>query len=134
MRTSSISQRYHGEASDIRFVRSVKQALHTTSHSGGLENVEDDEGVQSYEQDVSMHQEASDLEEGFPPSQDASSTYLNIYLSTIHIAYPFIERSELIRHHAEFWKSDSVADVAGPWLSILSEVLASHLGLMLMRQ
>ena len=119
--SSLTPERYHGEASDIRFVKTMKLALHTTDYHGSPEPTRADETIDSYEQDNSFRPEPVDLEGRFLPNQQIARTYLDIYLSTIHIAYPFVESSQLSQLHVEFWKSDSLGVVPAPWLSILCE-------------
>ena len=120
---SSTSHRYLGEASDIRFFRAMKLAL-----SGNIEDGQQPAGVldgqvDSYEQEEIQPQCPAGPNYSFLPTRANADRFVDIYFSTIHIAYPFISQSDFRRTYESFWKSDSLEDFRGSWLSLLCKAL-----------
>ncbi|TPX15962.1 uncharacterized protein E0L32_000296 [Thyridium curvatum] len=103
-RGSSNSQRYLGEVSDVRFFNLVKTVLQKNLP----ERVDD--GIDSYEQDdpVSDGPTPNDME---LPSPELADLYLEIYFSTIHIAYPFIPRRAFTESWVKFRDSGASEDI-----------------------
>lgn len=120
-------QRYLGEASDIRFFRTVKATF-------GQQDPEVPEAqVDSYEQD-GIRPGVSEQDGGCLPDRTAADNLVNIYFATIHIAYPFISEPEFRTTYEKFWQSESLEGFRPPWLSTLceshkisSESLTSHI-------
>lgn len=55
------------------------------------------------------------------PAKEIALEYLDIYFSTIHIAYPFLSKS-MVLHYAHRVLSGDLKDVEiRPWLALLSE-------------
>ena len=105
---SPTSSYYHGEASDIRFFTSIKEALHTSDPNHDIQDLINDESITSYEQNHVTQQRLTRVGDRLLPGKSAAESYIDIYLSTIHLAYPFIEHRALLHHHAQFWVSDSL--------------------------
>jgi hypothetical protein len=119
-RSSIPVQRYLGEASDIRFFHAMES---TFGQQAGLDQQVDgaSEGrVDSYEQEE-IRPEVSDHNEGCLPHRATADNLVNIYFSTIHIAYPFISEPDFRTTYEKFWQSESLEGFRGPWLSVLCE-------------
>lgn len=135
-------QRYLGDASDITFWHAMRKELAQSLPDGPVAAA----GVDSYEQDDAMpitpgasvpdsHSRAtavtfSSAAEGFPvpvallPSRLTADKLLDIYFSTIHVAYPFVCEPLFRRKYEEFWKGDSIQGIdtdesGGLWVSLL---------------
>ncbi|KIX08046.1 uncharacterized protein Z518_02701 [Rhinocladiella mackenziei CBS 650.93] len=121
---SSPSQRYLGEASDIRFFRAIEQAFCQPSEleKGGETNSE--VRIDSYEQDGVPLQECLDENEAFLPRKTTANAFVEVYFSTIHIAYPFIWQPAFQKTYESFWRSGSLENFRGPWLSLLLTIFA----------
>lgn len=120
-RRSIRPQRYLGEASDIQFFHTMESTF-GQSPALGQANEGDLEGqVDSYEQDSSRHNEfsvPSQCHACLPPRALADD-FVNVYFSTIHLAYPFVSEPEFREKYENFWLADSLDGFAGPWLSTL---------------
>ena len=80
---------------------------------------EDIEKLDSYEKEEASPQHLSKL---FPlelPSRDLADRYIEIYFSTIHVAYPFICQQTFRQDYAAFWQSRSLTDVSQTWFATL---------------
>jgi len=117
--SSVASQRYLGEASDIRFYKAMKQALYESSGAGDLPHIDAICPVDSYEQEGEVRQASIDDCQAFLPTRATADNYLEIYFSTIHIAYPFVWRPGFMERYDEFWTSESLDRLSSPWLSLL---------------
>lgn len=88
---------YHGEASDVHFYNVVKRILHdrlSADHVG--------EAVVHYEQDeLDSSKSLAELSLELP-DREVVEDALDIYFSTIHIAYPFLMRSSLTHVYEHF--------------------------------
>ncbi|CZR69699.1 related to transcriptional activator acu-15 [Phialocephala subalpina] len=113
-------QRYLGEASDVRFFHAVKQVLQDNT----LEppEVVSEHEIQSYDQGIEPP-DVSGRHIGLPPKESADS-YINIYFSTIHIAYPFICKPEFMVRYEKYWKGDLEDGLNASWLSILYTIFS----------
>lgn len=92
--TSLLSQRYHGEVSDVRFFNMIKGLLDTKSPAISEQEYD------SYEQEGEAI--AGNKIAGQPvslPSLDGSFKYIEVYFSTIHLAYPFLAESVFIERY-----------------------------------
>lgn len=84
------SQRYLGEVSDVRFFNFITQRVLQDG-----DNPTD--GLYSYEQeDMAIPIPIKDVTIDIPSLQLAD-TYIEIYFSTIHIAYPFVSKCAMTR-------------------------------------
>ena len=116
--TSSSFQRYLGEASDIRFFHTMKSALSERTENGHQPDILDREG-DSYEQEELRTQCLAQKDHGFLPTRANADRFVDIYFSTIHIAYPFISQTDFRRTYDSFWSSESLEGFRGSWLSLL---------------
>lgn len=113
-------QRYLGEASDVYFFNSVKDLLR---HGPRVQP----EKLDSYERDEST---LKDLSERFPPhlpSRDEADRCIEIYFSTIHVAYPFICQQEFRREYVKFWEYTSAKDVCTTWFATFCKTALASL-------
>ena len=55
------------------------------------------------------------------PTREVARNYLDIYFSTIHIAYPFLCKPTVLRHMQKIWSGDFYEANDRPWLALLSE-------------
>lgn len=113
------SHRYLGEASDITFFHAMKQQLTLRSNVDAHEESSSTEHMDSYEQDGQLRLAGWDEDSVSLPPRATADKFLDIYFSTIHIAYPFIWEPLFREKYRGFWKSDSLEGFRGPWLSIL---------------
>ncbi|KIW45813.1 uncharacterized protein PV06_01524 [Exophiala oligosperma] len=115
-------RRYLGEASDIRFFHAVESAFCQQSESGQQED-DPEARVESYEQDGPRQQFLEQSQGPLPPRASADN-FVDIYFSTIHIAYPFVSEPDFRQTYESFWRSDSLEGFRGPWLSLLVTIFA----------
>ena len=111
-RSVANSQRYLGEPSDVRFFNLVKRVLQEASPS------ERDEGMDSYEQDDAEDASACDASVDLP-SPEVAERYLDIYFTTIHVAYPFIPRSSFMKTYRNVCENGITEDIDFSWLALL---------------
>ncbi|MAD84864.1 MAG: hypothetical protein CL912_18045 [Deltaproteobacteria bacterium] len=109
--------RYLGEASDVRFFHTIKKILRDDIQSGGPAESE----TQSYDQEI-LHLE---LHEGRQhlPAKDMADAYIEIYFSTIHIAYPFLNKPSFMARYERFWTGDKEVNEGPSWLPLLCKLL-----------
>lgn len=105
-------ERYLGEPSDVRFFNFVKRVLQEGSPS------ERDEGMDSYEQDDVDDAAACDASVDLP-SPEVAEGYLDIYFTTIHVAYPFIPRSSFTKMYRDVRDNGVSDDIDFSWLALL---------------
>lgn len=100
--------RYLGEASDVRFYNTVKQDLNRrlVIDSSSLEYGEIE--ISTYEQNGKQQQSSSTHENGeMWPDHTTADHYLEIYFTTIYIAYPYLDRSLVEKRHDDWWQTRS---------------------------
>lgn len=119
-RSSIPVQRYLGEASDIRFFHAMESTFGRQAGSGQQVDGGSEAQVDSYEQD-GIRPGVSDHNDGCLPHRPSADNLVNIYFSTIHLAYPFISEPEFRTTYEKFWQSESLEGFRGPWLSVLCE-------------
>ncbi|KAL3466418.1 fungal-specific transcription factor domain-containing protein [Aspergillus heterothallicus] len=113
------SPTYVGKASDIHFVHHIRK--YVTGH-GALDV--DDLFTQSYTHYHSLGAFVALTQPPLVPSQAEAEEFLNIYLSTIHIAYPFICKSVLLKQFRHFQASDYHPTEFQPWLALFNFIFA----------
>lgn len=88
------NERYLGEVSDVQFFNLVKRVLQVQGGSYPEQNVD------SYEQDDSTETRVNATPGTTMelPSPGSAKELMNVYFSTIHIAYPFIPETMFARH------------------------------------
>lgn len=111
-RSVANSQRYLGEPSDVRFFNLVKRVLQEESPS------ERDEGMDSYEQDDADDAAACEASVDLP-SPEVAERYLEIYFTTIHVAYPFIPRSSFMKTYRNVRERGVTENIDFSWLALL---------------
>ncbi|KIV81257.1 hypothetical protein PV11_03456 [Exophiala sideris] len=116
-------RRYLGEASDIRFFHAMESAFCQQTELGQQED-DLEARVESYEQE-GPRQQLLEQDQGSLPPRAKADSFVDIYFSTIHIAYPFISEPDFRRTYESFWQSDSLEGFRGPWLSLLSRSIRS---------
>ncbi|KAK5020729.1 hypothetical protein LTS07_011465 [Exophiala sideris] len=121
-RHPSTFRRYLGEASDIRFFHAMESAFCQQTELGQQEG-DLEARVESYEQEGPRQQLLEQNQGPLPPRANADS-FVDIYFSTIHIAYPFVSEPDFRRTYESFWQSDSLEGFRGPWLSLLLTIFA----------
>lgn len=111
------SPTYYGKASDMRFLNTIRDFMREQedpSRSGDNDAEHDDQSYLS----------------GLPPiigkplelpTREIARNYLDIYFSTIHIAYPFLCKPTVLRHMQKIWSGDFNEANDRPWLALLSE-------------
>lgn len=115
-RTPTHSQRYLGEVSDVRFFNLVRRVVLEDDRSD-----EADEFMHSYEQDDPLPPNTVREVSLELPSPEIAEKYMDIYFSTIHIAYPFIPKSTFIRMHKKVREFGVCEDVEISWVALLCE-------------
>lgn len=118
---ASSAQRYLGEASEIRFLNIMKQALGGASGSRSSLAPTTSESWDSYEQEEISRNTSHEQRPLLLPSRTKADEYLQIYFSTIHIAYPFVSQQIFMERYEEFWQTDTPHAYHGPWRSLLCE-------------
>jgi hypothetical protein len=114
---SGNNPRYLGEASDVRFFHTIKKILRDDVQSGGpIENE-----TQSYDQEI-LHLETHDGRQNLP-TKDMADAYIEIYFSTIHIAYPFLSKPSFMARYERFWRGDKEVNEGPSWLPLLCKSL-----------
>lgn len=85
------NQRYLGEVSDVHFFNLIKQLLQTREVSAV---VDPSFGFDNYEQEGEMPPGTMSFGAlAEPPGLDEASGFVQVYFSTVHLAYPFLLRS-----------------------------------------
>ena len=120
------SQRYLGEASDIRFYNAVKQSLfpqpgNETDQPNNLTSRDC-----SYEQDKSSTRPRKCNLSMIIPSRATAEKYIHVYFTTIHIAYPFVPRVAFDEAHNEWWQSEPYQKLSDTWTSLLCKFVESE--------
>lgn len=109
-------QRYLGEASDVRFFNLVARVLQKPN----LLAAQADERMDSYEQDDSMCTTLAPAASRVDmPSLETADMYIDIYFSTIHIAYPVISERAFLKPYRALRESGSIDGVSNSWLAAL---------------
>jgi hypothetical protein len=111
------SRRYLGEVSDVRFFNLVRRVVLANGAPDGRGN----EGMDSYEQDDPIPQRLLSEVCLELPSPEVAEEYIEIYFTTIHIAYPFIPKSTFIRVYRKLRASSVYEDMDTSWVALLCE-------------
>jgi len=109
------SPTYVGKASDIHFVHHIRKYV---AGNGALDV--DDLPTQSYTHYHSLGAFVALTQPPLVPSQAEAEQFLDVYLSTIHIAYPFICKSVLLKEFRRFQAGDHHRPEFQPWLALFS--------------
>ena len=112
---------YVGKASDISFVRNISQYMRNPEAPDG-----DNRLVQNYSQ---THVPDCLIALKFPlqvPSRDEAEQFIDVYLSTIHIAYPFICKPIMLEAFQRFQAGDDDKGEFREWLALFSKAGAPY--------
>lgn len=109
------SPTYVGKASDIHFVHYIRKYV---AGNGALDG--DDLPTQSYTHYHSLGTFVALTQSPLIPSEAAAEQFLDVYMSTIHIAYPFICKSVLLDQFRRFQAGDHDRPDFQPWLALFS--------------
>ena len=110
------SPTYVGKASDIHFIHSIRQCVH-----GRRDVAEEDTPTQNYSQTHVLENSTTLKHPLLFPSPAEADQFLDVYLSTIHIAYPFMPNSVLLDAFQRFQKGEVHEPEFRPWLAIFSK-------------
>jgi hypothetical protein len=108
------SPTYVGKASDIHFIQSIRQCVHGPG-------AEEEVSAQNYSQTYVSESLSVLTHPLLFPSQTEADQYLDVYLSTIHIAYPFISKPILMDAFKRFQNGEVHEPEFRPWLAIFSK-------------
>ncbi|KAJ9283821.1 transcriptional regulator family: Fungal Specific TF [Paecilomyces variotii] len=114
------SPSYVGRASDIHFFNTVRDCMR--EHESATTGEERDN--QSYEQ-VDMSDDTAAF--GRPlqlPSQEEADRYIDIYFSTIHVAYPFLYKAAVLRQYHRLWNGELDGKRDRSWLALINFIFA----------
>ena len=115
-RRSAAIQRYLGEASELRFYHSVKRVLRDDQISEAAPG----NNIDGYDQeDNYMAGPEGGKIAPNPPPRQLADTYIDIYFSTIHIAYPFVCRPVFMANYEKFWRGDIESGKDLSWIPLL---------------
>ncbi|KAJ5659474.1 hypothetical protein N7507_005925 [Penicillium longicatenatum] len=111
------SPTYVGKASDIHFIHSIRQCVQGPTEPAG-------EAAQNYSQTHSPESLTLFKHPVLFPSPSEAEQFLDVYLSTIHVAYPFISKSVLLEAFQRFQAGDINKPEFRPWLALFSFIFA----------
>lgn len=114
--TAMPSCTYVGKASDIHFINSVHQSVRDPETP-----VSDVTFASNYIEPHALENSAFLKQPILFPSQKDTDQFLRVYLSTIHIAYPFISQSSLLEALLRFHSREIYQPEFRPWLAIFSK-------------
>ncbi|KAL4781663.1 fungal-specific transcription factor domain-containing protein [Aspergillus varians] len=116
---SESSPTYVGKASDIHFVHSVRK--YVTGH-GAFDG--DDLPTESYAHHHRLGAFMALTQPPLVPSEAEADQFVEIYLSTIHVAYPFICKAVLLKEFRRFQGGDHSRPGFQPWLALFNCIFA----------
>ncbi|OQD82469.1 hypothetical protein PENANT_c021G06494 [Penicillium antarcticum] len=115
------SPTYVGKASDIHFIHSIRQCVQGREQFAG-----EDALAQNYSETHVSESLAALKHPLLFPSPAEADQFLEVYLSTIHIAYPFISKSGLLEAFRRFQAKDVHKPEFRPWLAMFRRPMAIH--------
>jgi hypothetical protein len=119
IRDSSGSSTYVGKASNTHFFKTIQNCI---QEQGTADIFSDDQENQYYDQtDLPSRPTSFGLPLLLPPREEGSR-YLEIYFSTIHVAYPFLSQSAVLDHFKRICEGDFDLPRDRPFLALLSKV------------
>lgn len=107
---------YLGKASDLHFIHSIRQCVQGPT---------DAETAQNYSQTHTPESLTLFKYDMLFPSPAEAEQFLDVFLSTIHVAYPFICKSVLLDAFKKFQAGDINKPEFRPWLALLSMPMLS---------
>ncbi|GLA56205.1 hypothetical protein AnigIFM63604_005665, partial [Aspergillus niger] len=115
------SPTYVGKASDIHFIHYIRKYVTGDGAWDGRGDGHDDGlPTQSYTHHHSLRAFVTLTQPLLVPSEAEAEQFLDVYLSTIHIAYPFICKSVLLEQFRHFQAGDRGRPDFWPWLGLFS--------------
>ncbi|KAE8168167.1 fungal-specific transcription factor domain-containing protein [Aspergillus tamarii] len=108
---------YVGKVSEIHFIRAVHRCIQDPE----LSELTGEPGYGS--PGLSDHLVSLNRPLLLPPKEKAYQ-FLNVYLSTIHIAYPFLSRRQLLEELESLWDKDCDNVEYQPWRALFSFIFA----------
>ncbi|KAG8530307.1 uncharacterized protein KY384_004809 [Bacidia gigantensis] len=116
---------YLGKASEIHFVDTVMDSLYQQKkrHPKSRDTSESNDRRVDLLNTISMFESPLRL-----PSKECGLDYLDVYFSTIHVAYPFLNKPLVIHHAHRVLSGDLKQGDLCPWLALLNRLLALQLG------
>lgn len=116
------NHRYLGEASDVRFFNSMKTILGEEATQEEL-NQKD---LESYEQGVSDSPFRKCLGYWGVPPRELADEYVEVFFSTVHIAYPFISRPYFKLKYNRLWYSNETDSIGASSLGLMCKLPLLH--------
>lgn len=115
--TPAMSPTYLGKASDIRFFNTIREFMREEEETSSV----DKHPTETYDQSHTSWMSSAFARPLKLPTRTSALMYLDIYFSTIHIAYPFLCKPMIFHHWTRILKGnfDKVADHS--WLALLSK-------------
>jgi hypothetical protein len=117
---TNMAPRYLGEVSDVRFFNLVQSVLQEKSLAAAAA----DGDLDSYEQDDPVRADTATCDVSVDlPSIETADEFLDIYFSTVHVAYPFIQKPVFMATYRQIRDSGSTKDVDTSWIALLCRYL-----------
>ncbi len=111
-------QRFLGQASDVRFFHAIKEILQDED----LTETTQDGGLQSYDLEApALKRSDNGSTMADLPTRELADSYVDKYFFTIHIAYPFVNKSDFMTRYRTFWDTVPAVKEDTSWLSLLCE-------------
>ena len=102
---------YVGKASDIHFIHTARRCMQGNGSSD----------IQSYSRMRNSDSLAGWKHTLLLPSREEAVQFLEIYLSTIHLAYPFLHRQTTLDEFEHLWTDRHNKAEYRPWLALFSK-------------
>lgn len=107
---------YVGKASDIHFIHRIRQCYQT-----GAGTAREPSPAENYSQTHITKSLAGLTQPLIVPTPTEARGFIEVYLSTIHVAYPFLYREILLEQFQVFQAGDYAAQEFEPWLALFSK-------------
>jgi hypothetical protein len=114
---SAKQRRYLGEASDLHYFHTIKSILQGGDQPGAVTETY----IQSYDHGIQPAEVEGGVNRSNLPTKELANTYVEIYFSTIHIAYPFVNKPSFTEKYERFWKENTEVKESSSWLSLMCE-------------
>lgn len=116
-RTSGSNKRYLGEVSDVSFFNTIR---HRLQHN--IDGADEVSQLESYDQEnLQTFTDAHSENPTQCPDYKSADKYVEIFFSTVHIAYPFICRQRFQRQYQEWWTETQTPEDSYGFESLLCE-------------
>ncbi|RAH70385.1 uncharacterized protein BO66DRAFT_438386 [Aspergillus aculeatinus CBS 121060] len=110
---------YVGKASDIHFIHRIRQCYQT-----GAWTAREPSPADNYTQTHTTKSLAGLTQPLIVPTPTEAQGFIEVYLSTIHVAYPFLCREILLEQFQVFQAGDYAAQEFEPWLALFNFIFA----------